>query len=226
MNQNAFLYYQSYSDKIKELCLPLSKYLGISHFGYTRVYNDSNFLYLSNNLELAKEYLLNLNHNKLFFKSYIDTDEREKKNTHYILWPDEPDGLPMDLYIKYDYWNGLTIHTLHDEYIEGCWFVGSKENSDMQIFFVKNLALLKSFIIYFNNQISQFIKYDSQNLAYFKYGFDFKLPDYKADQVDIQSFMNHIYSKGLEVKAKEGIVKLTGSEIKCLKWYRQLNFMS
>jgi DNA-binding CsgD family transcriptional regulator len=182
-----------------------------------KIYNDNHYIFLANNIEITEEYLLNTSSSFAFINSPTKLED-DQKNTFYVFWPNHPKKVnAVNIFLKHNCWNGMSIINRSNDHTNIWWFATVKENDNMQFFLSRNVETLKNFINYFDGHISKFIKPDIKNLAYFKDGFNFNLPENKDLQLNISSFMDHIYLKGLEVKTSNGIIKLTSMEIKCLQ---------
>jgi len=220
MNNNAFSHYQSNFEIIKKLCLPLTEYLGVNNFGYLKIYKNSQYFYLSNDLELTKDYLFNVHSSNIFFKETLYKNTHDS-NIYYVLWPEKPENFSMNLYMKHNYWDGLTVLKVNENDIEMWWFASKKENNCAQLFYKKKIDVLLNFINYFNYEAQNIIQTNHNHLALYKSGFDFNLPNndekYAQEQANIKAFLNQLYPKGLIIKSKNGVIKLTHMEINCMR---------
>lgn len=219
MNQSMYLYNLSNMVRINQICAPLKKYLGINHFGYLKVYNESRYFYLSNDITLTKDYLLYVESSNIFHDQCLKHEYCNGENIYYILWPKSPQNFSMGLYLKYGYWNGLSILKINKYDIEIWWFATEKENTNIQEFYKKHLSLFSNFIHYFIYETKKFERHN-QHLAIYEKGFDFNFfPDTQElnqQHSNIEAFLQHTCPKGINIRARNGSARVTYSEIKCL----------
>jgi hypothetical protein len=111
------------SKKIIKFCKPLENVLGIPFFNYYRVYpKENSFILLANNLALLKEYYTKINYDMIYFRELLNVESKYK----FILWPENPENLAMDLYFNNNLWNGISVMYKYDNYIEFFSFVSNR----------------------------------------------------------------------------------------------------
>jgi DNA-binding CsgD family transcriptional regulator len=212
-------YNANFLKQIQELCKPLETYLGINHFGYLKVYKNLQYFYVSNDLGVTSDYLLNVKDSNIFYKNYLS--ESNNLDTKYILWPDQAENYSMELYLKHGFWNGLTALKLNENDVEMWWFATDPNNVLIQNFYKDHLDILQRYIHYFNKKLKQFAKVDHTNLAVYTKGFDFNIPlvndNAYPDASQVSAFVNHLFPRGVATYSTNGIIQLTNSEIKCLR---------
>lgn len=226
LNKRAYQYYESYKDKFKAMCEPLEKFFGISHFGYLRVYYaDSKYFYTSNCENLTKEYLTTIESSDIFFEKYLLKNSTNIEERKLFLWPTSPVGDSMELYLRHRHWNGLTIaNTDNTEYFECWWFATAPENENIFNFYLRNSEFLLNLTNALNNKILNFVEIRNEVLAHYNKGFSFNIPKDNALSIAnarITDFLNEFTKKGLEVKGRNEIVKISKCQIECLQYVAQ-----
>jgi DNA-binding CsgD family transcriptional regulator len=218
-------YYETYKDQLKDLCKPLEESLGINHFGYLRVYyEDAKYFYTSTCETLTKIYLMNVESSDIFFDKFLVNDF---DNSPYklILWPLKPQNKSMEIYLDHNYWNGITIANFdHPQYIELWWFATHPNNKSIIDFTLKYHNFLINLVISLNNKMSRFINIKDDELALYNKGFSFNIPDENNSSTEhqkIKAFLKEFTKHGIEIKSKNGIVKLTNSQIESLGYLAQ-----
>ncbi len=107
-NKQAIAYQQSVSSQIVAFCKPLNDYLGVPFFMYYKIYKeDKSYTLLSNNMDANREYYLKIHTDKFYCQGYLESDA---KNKNFLIWPDKPMSLGMQLYFDRGYWNGITMY--------------------------------------------------------------------------------------------------------------------
>lgn len=144
---------QQLSPLISETCKPLFK-LNIPFFTYSRFFNDSKLLYLSNDLAWVNYFMTNNLQNELDHLTHYIPEE----HTKYNLWDtSEVDKVFFALREHFDYWHGITIYEKHDGFIDCFDFGAYKNKQDMVNFYFNNLWLLEQFIQFFKNKTFKLI---------------------------------------------------------------------
>ncbi len=214
MNKEAVEYYRSLSSSVETFCQPLSEYLGISLFIYFRIYHNSTYITLSNDINLTQEYCFNVDKDSLYFQEYLENDTKSR----FILWPKDPINLGTQIVFNKNYWHGLNILKLHDDYVEGCSFLSHVDNSRIHEFFIRNSNVLEKFAEYFKVVFADSIAQGSKHKAIFKSGFDFYLPKHEIRKpLDIRGFLEKIGIGGDDVKLNGKIMRITLREKQCLE---------
>jgi LuxR family quorum-sensing system transcriptional regulator SolR len=134
---------------LKEFCAPLFANSDIKSFGYIRIYNDGHVL----NLTTEEKWILHRFDKQIKYKILFD-----HYNKPYIfLWPNDIyDPLLSALY-DFDIWNGCNIYILFENYVEIFSFASSKNNTNMQNFYINNIDLLNTFIVFFKERLNSSI---------------------------------------------------------------------
>lgn len=193
----------------------LSSTIGISNFGFLRIYTDNRYFYLTNNYNLVQDYLSKVVKSNIFFDEKLKTSQ---DRFNFLLWPKTPENFSMELYLLHNYWNGLTLMEYNKEkrYVDLWWVASTLENNRIDEFYLNNPSFLNSLIRYFANKYEEIFKFD--NLALYKEGFDFNnlfLSDTSSTNAQIKSFLDTFFPRGIEAKGRYGFACFTHREIQC-----------
>lgn len=226
--EDQYNYYLGNYESIKSICSPLKSCLNISHFGYLRIYKNSNYIHLTNDKDLTYEYMLKISKSNIFFSRFLYENKNDKYS--FILWPKTPIDPSMELYLKHSYWHGLTIANFEnsDDYIELFWFATDKDNEGIYDLYFKHSSLLLCFVKNFDKKIISQLSFKHSNMSFYNEGFTFNVPtidDFKQSKVKLTEFIQAMYPKGIEANSKSGIVRLTEREIECLSMLSECKTM-
>jgi DNA-binding CsgD family transcriptional regulator len=217
INKSALQFSLSASERIKEICRPLQECLGISCFGYLRLYNDCRYLFFNNltNDEFAKKYI----EIKALDSQFIDgLRAAPLGGPYFYLLSTTTNNLQpiMSLYYEYDIWHGFILGYRMKEYCDIFTYAFNRKSNDKTQFFCQNSHLLVKFSNHFLNQAADFIDVnDRRRVAVFSQRFDFS---YAEDQ-NKNKFLS-IVKDGISLKNANGnLVHLSKQEAICLKFY-------
>ncbi len=216
MINDTLQYYEKVSHSIIDFCKPLNDCLGIKLFTYFKVYKDSRYMFLSNDLNLTKDFICNARYGKVYYRDYLDT----KTNYEAILWPKKPEIEEMELVCRHGYWNGMMLWQHHSDGIEGYAFLSDRDNHEINEFFVKNSLILEKFSDHFKTKFGDnIIKEGEKYLKKFEDGCEFSLPVRKIENnnQNIQAFLTAIGIDNCSFKINGEMVKLTPRELQCLE---------
>lgn len=183
----------------KEVISPLKQNFDIN-FGFMRVFNNGTYFQMIENLECLKEWVLNVQTSQIFCERNVTTCFDQDYN--FSIWPEVPNCIAMEIYKKFNIWNGITISKIEKEFVDIYWFTRANKEPGWHKFFVTNKPILIEFIKYFNSFKSFFCKEEfdySQNLFWFSKGFESYIPDSDYKTIDIFTFK--IFSEMLKNKS-------------------------
>lgn len=218
-NQNALSYASKFAPSIEKICRPLQDYFGISNFGYLKIFFNHRYFYICNDHRLIKDIISTQEDSMIFGERKLFLPKASNEFTH-MPWPSASSHYGMDLYLKYNYWNGLTFAKVDTKYVELWWFAADSNNINIKSFYYRNINTLEKFIYYFQAKTKSMFDLEAKGtLPTFIKGVDFssinRVPDIDEDK-KINEFLSDIKLSCIDVKALTGHVKLSSQEIKCL----------
>ena len=217
-NKSACLYQEAVIPQVIKICEPLTKNLGISKFGYSKLFKDSSFLFLMNGFrEYISKYLTIIVPQEIIHMEV--SDEYSKSRQGYIFWPVESISQDMFLSLNYEFniWHGFTIYYKTQDYLEKFSFAFDKNSGEKMNFYINNLFLLESFCSYFRTAAKDIIDCsDKSRLAIFQNGIQQTL--FLREEDIIQSanskFLNFLQMHQLNKLAG---IKFSKREFECIK---------
>lgn len=216
--ESAYSFYLNIYEDLKKFCQPLHHYLGLSHFGYLRIFYNSNYIHISNDHNLTAAYLEKITQSQIFFDKFLFYDQ--STDYQFILWPKNPIDTSMNLYLEHRYWHGFTIAKFNNHsHLEMWWFAADQESNNLENFYYQHWKILLSFVKKFNHQFIEKIDYNKLALAKYYEGFSFNIPLLNEEnncRDKIKDFINTLFPKGIEVKCKNSWERITQREIHCL----------
>lgn len=212
--------------QIKEICLPLFTYLGITYFGFMRVYDDGSRCYLSTNPARVK-YMCETDFRE---SSNYDTSEFVS-STGFILWEHGKFLLPELArpilekkiaegrnYFNLD--NGIAIHQRGPNYFDYYNFGAAPDNHEIVASYLRNLDLLTHFCFYFKDKAFKLIQQASENknkIIVPKYFLAAEiLPNPKI--VTKKTFIESLSIKRFHFYYNQKETYVTQKEFNCIKW--------
>lgn len=169
VNQEAMLYNHAINPQLMSICDTLFScpHVKFSSFRYFRVFNDGSYLNLSTNCEWLNQRVTTIPDNGITFHSALRSAQYDCHT--YYLWPNEPgnDSI-LNLFYKFDIWNGISVYRRKECSIEAWSFGSTRENRQQSNFYVNNLDYINYFISYFNSSAAHLIDpSDFSKLAHF-----------------------------------------------------------
>ncbi len=206
-------YQESILDHLKEMTQPLFDNSGIRTFAYRKFFRDGRSFGISTNHEWNKwhnEHLLKLEGSIPIYEN----DIRETViNTQYSCFrigePDNRDVLCMKLH-DFDIWNTLCVYKKNNDFIEGFYFAGTKENLNIINFFLNNVVDFDNYIFYLKNYFFNSINKDTID--------QLLLPTILKES--FSPLPNFLENGGILYKEGETIL-LTAREAECLHYFSQ-----
>jgi hypothetical protein len=136
-NKSALDYHISNVGRINQLCDPL-KYLGISTFGYMKMFDDSTYLHLCNQDDWSRYYIQNIHDSGDVFTKMFPMVDSEITT---FIWPNETrDPLLLDLK-DHDIFHGFTFYKRTKNYIEHWSFCTKPNNTQVYDLYFKHKDL-------------------------------------------------------------------------------------
>ncbi len=222
-NKLAISFALQVTERVKEICKPLTEYLGISCFGYMKIYNDCSYIALIN----GHEAYLQKHHETIQTQDQQFSDNMRKMSyggPHYFLWPTKYEKLPpiISLHDEFNIWHGFSINYRYQDYIEIFAFAFDKHSDDKSQFYLQNLQFLTKFCNYFKIQAADLIDCNNKNkLAIYKDKFDISYLE--EIEINRKKFFDEINkTKSLQLINKNGeLINFTKREAECISIFMQ-----
>lgn len=213
-NKTTFSYYNSVVYRLKEFCKPLDHNFGIPYSLYYKVYNDSRYIHLSNDLNCSKDYATHCLYERLYFREYLVN----KCSYTQILWPHMPETDSMKIFVKHGYWHGISLVEQDENSLTLYDFLGHKDNPAINETFIRNSHYLGYFVDLFKERFYDVIAaVDKQPLIY-ENGSQFVLP---TNENPFNSKINEfIQETGIDIhsiRINEKMIHLSPQQYDCLR---------
>ena len=157
---SAFKHNEAILDKYSDICSPLQKYFDINVFGYMKVFDNGEYLSLTNDLKWQEFAFNNIVENSKVFQSAAN--QVEENNYTKFIWPNKLLDSTFEALYSFNIWNGLTAFKRKENYVESWAFTSNRNNSKIQEFFIQEFATLEYFINYFNIVAKDIISTDDK----------------------------------------------------------------
>ncbi len=156
INIPAFQFNMEIASRVDEVSQPLSRYFGITHFGFIRIFKDGRMLRMANNPKWTSTYFEKAYYNDLDLYSMRDVPENDSR---LLILTGEPQGEHCSLLCKeFNIWNALAIYEKFAEYSDFWFFSSSPNNTQVINFYLNQVPILKKFAAYFKDKFSQELK--------------------------------------------------------------------
>jgi len=167
-NKTSAIYFKRASNLLKDDSYILKTHLGVSGFGYLKIFFNDKYFFVSNDSNLTDDFIKNAKSTEIFCDKLLQS----YRGYDVMLWPESPEHYSMELYKKNNHWNGVTILKKNKNFIELYWFASKICNNLASNFYIKNSKLLISFVQYWQSKTKNRLNLDSP-LATFVDGVDF-----------------------------------------------------
>lgn len=150
-NKSALEHNISAASTLLDIISPL-KEIGVNDFGYAKFYPDGTYIDLFSNIEWQKVYYQYFDCASIIQE---DLEYLSRTGGSVILWGNsevERKSAIMDESYKLDIWHGLRIYEYSTQSIEVWHFATTRENEQINNFYVNNINLFKKFIMYFDDK--------------------------------------------------------------------------
>jgi DNA-binding CsgD family transcriptional regulator len=223
MKDNTSLYSSiTLGQYLKEYSDPLRRYFGITNLGYLQIFPDHSYFYICNNEELIKQYTNTINRTELFY-DYQLNNSLPSQDFVPIMWPQNPVFDTMELYLKYNYWHGLSFIKHNKDNVELWWVATSKDNPSINNFYIRNYAVLTNLITNLDIKLKKICPINQRKLFKFTQGVDFSnlktpiLQSLQQEQRNIVNFLDETKCSGSHIELNNGeLITLSPRESICL----------
>ena len=217
-NKTSLTYFKNVEPVLKDDIELLKSHLGISGFGYLKMFFDNKYFFASSDSKLTDDFVRHANNTVIFCDKALPIC----KGYNAIVWPKATEHHSMDLYKKNNHWNGISLFKRNKNHIDLYWFASSLDDSLASDFYLDNSKLLISFVQYWRNKTRNISDFETpKELATFVDGVDFSNIDkiasaQKAEKDRIKKFSELMRKGGVNLQTSSGNVHLTAKESECL----------
>lgn len=173
-NKSAFEFSSQAIKQVVDLCSPINS-IGIRCFRYMRLYKDCTYIVLTNGFEdFLEDSMSTLKDLGKFWGSHIKY-VKNGFDPFLMQWPHDAfkKDINMNLFHKYDFWNGVSLIYRYDNYIDIVSFALGASHKDNCGLLVNNKEFLKTFINHFREKSSNLLESkEKSKLALFGNRFD------------------------------------------------------
>jgi DNA-binding CsgD family transcriptional regulator len=224
-NKDALAYFKSVSSTLNGDAELLKSYLGISAFGYLKIFYNNKYLYLASDPLMIDLYVNNVKETIVF----CDRALAMQNNYIVLLWPKSCEHYSMEFYKNSNHWNGITLLKKNKDFIELYWFTSEIHNTHASDFYMKNNRLLIAFIRHWDAKNQKRMSLDNPSLlATFSDGVDFSNIDkveldMKKEESRLKEFLEKITPKNTSIHTQAGEAYITARELECLRLFSKGN---
>ncbi|MBY0280630.1 MAG: helix-turn-helix transcriptional regulator [Alphaproteobacteria bacterium] len=189
--------------------------LGLTTFGYKRVYQNGRYLFLSTNQDWLKYHYQNVKDHGAFFQEAMDT--AHLNHSYRVLWPSARHDHFLDALNHFGMWHGINFYKWRDDYLELWTFSTSCDRGGISQIYLNTLPYFEEFIHYFNLKSSEIINInDKEKLAQFEHCLP--SPSLQNNALNpLTEIINLIKIDKFLINGPNGLVTLTKRESECLK---------
>ncbi len=213
-------YNASILPRLQELCEPL-KIFDISNFAYAKITKDQKLFRIGTHERYTELFFQHDLYNRI--NAYMNlihcTSFSEEKRTLFFLW--DHTGPLEKMRMSVDMWNGISFHQITNDYIESWTFGGLLENTELKVFYLNNLGLLKKFFTFFKSAAKDLIDISDKNKTIDIVFHDKSQNPYHANPEKVIEFNKKIFSKKYCFSTGEKEFYLSHREIECLQYKSQ-----
>jgi len=189
--------------------------LGLTTFGYKRVYPNGQYLFLSTNQDWLKYHYQNVKDHGAFFGEAMDTAHLNR--SYRVLWPSTHHDHFLDALNHFGMWHGMNFYKWRGDYLELWTFSTSCDRGGISQIYLNTLPYFEDFIHYFNLKCSEIISIkDEKKLACLEQCLS--TPARKtSSNPPLSEIINQIKIDKFLINAPNGLITLTKRESECLK---------
>ncbi len=206
---------------VSQICAPLLN-LNITFFSYTKIYKDGSRIDINNSPIAAKNYY----ENERYMKAVMESDPFAITDK-FLLWSIFPEDKAIKTcrdYFNIDY--GITIVDKYEDFCELSHFATTRNNYSIVNFYLNNLDILKTFIIYFKDKAQDLIrKFETNKIKIISNENDNKEKENRLyPNLNIVSsslkkeFLNSLEINKFFLINNNNEIYLTKRETECLHW--------
>ncbi len=190
--------------------------LGLTTFGYKRVYLNGQYLFLSTNENWLQYHYQNVNDHGTFFQEAMDT--AHLNHSYKVLWPSTSQDHFLQALNHFGMWHGINFYKWREDYLELWTFSTSYDRGGISQIYINTLTHFENFINHFNLKANEIINInDQEKLAQFENKSHNSSQQHDISSNSLLQIIEQIRIDEIMVNGSNGIVSLTKRESECLK---------
>jgi len=155
INAAAVQYNEAKASEFNKICTPLQM-IGVSWFGYVKIFNDGRYLFMNNDLKHSENYYSSIKNAGQYFTKEFQNVPRNKIKESFIpndinLYNNKKD-FDVNILFEHNIWNLYSMfHSVNDQYVQMYLFGMDKDKSDAENYYSNHNNLLLKFVDYFQD---------------------------------------------------------------------------
>jgi DNA-binding CsgD family transcriptional regulator len=218
-NKNALEYSLKATRPIESSCHFFTDPLGLTTFGYKRIYDTGRYLFISTNQDWLTYHYQTIRDHGTFFKKAMDL---AYFNQSYITsWPYKPEDHFLEALNHFGMWYGINFYKRYENYIELFTFSTSENRPNITSLYLNTIPYFEKFIKYFKLKNREILNiHDVSNLAFIDHTFPTTLVA-PHETVILRDITKKIEPQSLLIEQGNNIIPLTVRESDCIKLLRK-----
>lgn len=189
--------------------------LGLTTFGYKRVYQNGQYLFLSTNEDWLQYHYKNVKDHGTFFQEAMDT--AHLNSSYKVLWPAVPGDHFLEALNHFGMWHGINFYKWKGDYLELWTFSTSPDRGGISQIYLNTLQYFEDFIHYFNLKSNEIINVnEGEKLAQLEHKLIVPPPSDTSFN-PLSKIIDQIKIDKCVVSSPNGIITLTKRESECFK---------
>lgn len=226
-NSLAVQYNESILPYLVECSTSLFKALGLTTFGYKRVFEDGRYLFLSTNHDWCTHHYYHVHDHGSFFQNAMDQSALATTRFHRVLWPSTSSDHFLESLNHFGMWNGLNFYRKRGDSLELWTFSTDPDTYQDPNHYLSIIDHLEQFIAFFNVTANELINLsDPKKLGKLRIPYTPILsstplsikthsPNF-SPPLSLDDFLNTIKIDRLPLKTAGGLVYLSKKETECV----------
>ncbi|MBS0272533.1 MAG: LuxR family transcriptional regulator [Proteobacteria bacterium] len=202
---------------VEDVCQPLFKAFGITHFGCLRIFENGQILRIANNENWTQSYFQHEFYNDLDLYNMKHVPINEQRFASIIGTP-QSEHCKM-LHSEFNIWNFMLIYERFSTYGDFWFFGTTRDNSQIINFYINNMNVLQHFILYFKNRAEHL--YDIRDSSKLISTQITPLKENIIEEIDIHNFLQKIPHAKHYLNGKHSGKFLSRREADCLLLFAQ-----
>jgi DNA-binding CsgD family transcriptional regulator len=214
-NKSALEYSLEMVDDVSSISGFFTQPLGLTTFGYKRVYKDGQYMFLSTNRDWLKYHYQNIKDHGTFFQEAMSA--AHLNHSYNVLWPCVPEDHFLQALNYFGMWHGVNFYKWRGDYLELWTFSTSCDRNRISQLYFNTLPYFENFIHHFNLKASEIVDVSNkEKLAKFEQN-SFTLASEISSLPPISQIIDQIKIDKFLVEGPNGIITLTKRESECIR---------